>query len=216
MTHSLHREGTLDSLERDYTLFISPSSGFNYEGSVPKVRRLVDALYKSGVANLIAMTLRKNSYSGVTPEEVIASITVEGTRVCSCFNSREKLTEALTRIKKLDEGISIVVSGIIGRVREIAAEVGIDPHTINLSAGIYGRTDRLPPADIREFTTMCGHGVVSPNLVRETIRRVRKKEVSEWEGSLTLAEPCACGIFNPYRCAELLREKAPLYVVDRW
>ena len=63
---------------------------------------------------------------------------------------------------------------------------------------------------------MCGHGVVSPNLVRETIRRVRKKEVSEWEGSLTLAEPCACGIFNPYRCAELLREKAPLYVVDRW
>ena len=216
MTHSLHREGALDSLERDYTLFISPSSGFNYEGSVPKIRRLVDALYQSGVANLIAMTLRKNSYSGVTPEEVIASITVEGTRVCSCFNSREKITEALRRIKELDEGISIVVSGIIDRVREIAAEVGIEPHTVNLSAGIHGRTDRLPPKHIREFTTMCGHGVVSPNLVLEIIRRVKTGKVSEWEGSLTLAEPCACAIFNPYRSVELLREKAPLYVVDRW
>jgi hypothetical protein len=216
MTHSLHREGTLDSLERDYTLFISPASGFNYEGSVPKIRRLVDALYKSDVANLIAMTLRKNSYSGVTPEEVIASITVEGTRVCSVFNSRKKITEALTRIKALDEGISIVVSGIIDRVREIAAEVGIDPHMVNLSVGIHGRTDRLPPDDIREFTTMCGHGVVSPTLVLETIRRVKTGKASEWEGSLTLAEPCACGIFNPFRPAELLREKAPLYAVDRW
>lgn len=216
MTHSLHREGTLDSLERDYTLFISPASGFNYEGSVPKIRRLVEALYKSGVANLIAMTLRQNSYSGITPEEVIASITLEGTRVCSVFNSREKITDALTRIKALDEGISIVVSGIIDRVREIAAEVDIDPHMVNLSLGIFGRTDRLPPDGIREFTTMCGHGVVSPNLVLETIRRVKTGKVSEWEGSLTLAEPCACGIFNPFRSAELLREKAPLYTVDRW
>ena len=216
MTHSLHREGSPDSLERDYPLFISPASGFNYKGSVPKIRRLVEALYRSGVANLIAMSLRQNSYSGVTSEEVIASITVEGTRVCSVFASREKVTEALTRIKELDEGISIVVSGLIDRVREIAAEVGIEPHTVNLSLGIHGHTDRLPPDDIREFTTMCGHGVVSPNLVLKTILRVRTGKVDEWEGSLTLAEPCACGIYNPFRSAELLREKAPLYAVDRW
>jgi hypothetical protein len=40
MTHSLHREGTLDSLERDSCLFIYPARGFNYAGSGPKVRRL--------------------------------------------------------------------------------------------------------------------------------------------------------------------------------
>ena len=165
---------------------------------------------------MIPTSLRRNMYSGVTTEEILDSITVEGTRVYCVFNSREKLKEALIRIKEADEGISIMVSGITDRVREIAAEIGIDPHMVNLSLGIHGRTDRLPPADIREFTTMCGHGVVSPHLVRDTIRRVKTGKVSEWDGSVIIAEPCACGIYNPYRSAELLREKAPLYTVDRW
>jgi hypothetical protein len=109
-----------------------------------------------------------------------------------------------------------MVSGSIDRVRDVSAELGIDPHMVNLSLGIHGRTDRLPPADIREFTTMCGHGVVSPHLVKDMIRRVKTGKVSEWDGSVLLAEPCTCGIYNPCRSAELLREKSPLYAVDRW
>jgi hypothetical protein len=216
MTHSLHREGSLGSLEKDYVLFIYPAIGFNCKGSVPKVRHLAELVYQSGPVNLILTTLRRNMYSGITPEEILESITVEGTRVFCVFNSREKLKEALSRIKEADEGISIVVSGIIDRVREISAEIGIDPHTVNLSLGIHGRTDRLPPADIREFTTMCGHGIVSPLLVRDIIRRVKTGKVSEWDGSVILASPCACGIFNPCRSTEMLREKTPLYTVDRW
>ncbi|NIO07214.1 MAG: hypothetical protein GTO40_04150, partial [Deltaproteobacteria bacterium] len=77
----------------------------------------------------------------------------------SAFHGREKLKEALIRLKEADEGISIVVSGLIDRVREIVSEIGLNPHTINLSLGIHGRTDRLPPPDIRQFTTMCGHGM---------------------------------------------------------
>jgi hypothetical protein len=76
--------------------------------------------------------------------------------------------------------------------------------------------DRLPPADIREFTKMCGHDIVSPHLVSDIIRRVKTGKIGEWEGSLVLAKPCACGIFNPYRTMELLGEKMPLYTVDRW
>jgi hypothetical protein len=203
-------------LERDYVLFIYPARGFNYKGSAPKVRRLVELLYASGPVNMIPTSLRRNMYSGVTNEEILDSITVEGTRVYSVFNNREKIKEALIRIKEADEGISIMVSGLTDRVREIAVETGIDPHMINLSLGIHGRTDRLPPADIREFTTMCGHGVVSPYLVRDVIRRVKAGKVSEWEGSLIMAEPCTCGIYNPYRSVELLREKTPLYTLDRW
>ena len=216
MTHSLHREGSLDSLEKDYVLFVYPAKGINWKGSVPKVRRLAKLVYQAGPANLILTTLRRNMYSGITPEEVMESITQEGTRVFCVYNGREKLKEALARIKEADEGISIVVSGVIDRVREISAEVGIDPHTINLSLGVHGRTDRLPPADIREFTTMCGHGLVSPHLVRDIIRRVKTGSIDEWQGSIVLAKPCACGIFNPYRAMELLGEKTPLYTVDRW
>ena len=215
MTHSLHREGSLDSLERDYVLFVYPARGFNYRGCAPKVRRLVELVYQAGPVNLIATSLRRNMYSGVAPEEVLDSIR-EGTRVYSVFNSREKFREALIRLKEADEGISIVVSGITDSVRKLAAEIGINPHMINLSLGIHGRTDRLPPPDIREFTTMCGHGVVSPHLVRDIIRRVKTGKVSEWEGSVILAEPCGCGIYNAYRSVELIREKAPIYTVDRW
>lgn len=238
MTHSLHREGSLDSLERDYVLFIYPSKGHNYKGSAPKVRRLAELVSQSNPVNLIVKTRRRSKDSGKKPDEVQKNTAIEGTsaycifnceknlsleiiqfdgtRVYCAFDSREAFKEALIRIKEADEGISIVVSGVIDRVREIAAEIGIDPHMVNLSLGIHGRTDRLPPADIREFTTMCGHGLVSPQLVRETIRRVKTGKISVKQGSEILAAPCICGIHNPSRSAELLREKAPLYTVDRW
>jgi len=216
MTHALHREGGPESLERDYVLFIYPARGFNYKGSAPKVRHMVDLLYQGGPVNMISTSLRRNMYSGVTNEEVLDSITVDGTRVFSVFNDREKLKKALTLLKEADEGISVMVSGVIDRVREISAELGIDPHMVNLSLGISGRTDRLAPLDIREFTTMCGHGVVSPFLVKDMIRRVKTGKISAWDGSVIIAEPCACGIYNPCHSAELLREKVPLYTVDRW
>ena len=197
MTHSLHREGSLESLEKDYVLFIYPARGFNYKGSAPKVRHMVELLYQAGPVNMIPTSLRRNMYSGVTNEEILDSITVEGTRVYSVFNDREKLKKALILLKEAGRGISVMVSGITDRVREIAAGLGINPHMINLSLGIHGRTDRLPPADIRQFTTMCGHGVVSPFLVKEMIRRVKTGKVSEWDGSVLLAEPCTCGILQP-------------------
>ena len=50
MTHSLHREGTIDSLEKDYALFIYPARGFNYDGSGPKLRRLAELLYTQSPA----------------------------------------------------------------------------------------------------------------------------------------------------------------------
>ncbi len=216
MTHSLHREGSLESLESEYVLFIYPARGFNYKGSAPKVRHLVELLYQAGPVNMIPTSLRRNMYSGVTNEEILDSITVEGTRVYSVFNDREKLKKALTLIQQADEGLSIMVSGVTDRVREIAAELGITPHMVNLSLGIHGNTDRLPPADIREFTTMCGHGVVSPYLVKDMIRRVKTGKIGAFDGSVLLAEPCTCGIYNPFRSAELLKEKMPLYTVDRW
>lgn len=215
MTHSLHREGSIESLENDYAVFIYPARGFNYKGCAPKVRRLVEIIYQAGPANMIATTLRRNLYSGVAPEDVLDSIK-EGCRVFSVFNSRQKLKDLLARFKEADQGISIVVSGLIDRVREIASEVGLNPHTINVSLGVYGDTDRLPPPDIRQFTTMCGHGMVSPLLVRDVIRKVKTHKADTWNGSLTLAKPCTCGIYNPYRSQALLNEMAPVYTVDRW
>ena len=201
MTHSLHREGSPEALERDYVLFVYPSKGFNYKGSAPKVRHLTELIHQSDPVNIMAKTRRRKINGGARPGDApegtiieganaycvyngrdmtpVDTIQFDGTRVYSVFNSREKLKEALQKIKEADEGISVVISGNIDSVREIAAEIGIDPHMVNLSLGIHGRTELLPPADIREFTTMCGHGLVSPHLVRDTIRRLKTGKITE-------------------------------------
>jgi hypothetical protein len=215
MTHSLHREGTPESLDKDYVVFIYPARGYNYKGCAPKVRRLVEIVYQVGPANMIATTLRKNLYSGVEPDEVLDSIE-EGCRVFTVFNSRDKFKELLTAFKEADEGISIVVSGLIEKVRGVAAEVGLNPHTINLSLGIHGATESLPPPEIRQFTTMCGHAMISPQLVEDVIRRIKVGKLDTWNGSITLAKPCACGIYNPYRSMEMLEDLSSLYTVSRW
>lgn len=215
MTHSLHREGRPESLDRDYAVFIYPARGFNYDGCAPKIRRLVEIVYQTGPANMIATTLRRNLYSGVQPDEVLDSIK-EGCRVFTVFESKEKIKKLLVRFKDADQGISIVVSGLIDKMRIVAAEVGLNPHTINLSLGVQGNTDTLPPADIRQFTTMCGHGMVSPMLIRDVIRKVKTNKTTAWDASLTLAKPCSCGIYNPYRSQELLEDIKPIYAVSRW
>jgi hypothetical protein len=238
MTHTLHREGSVESLGKDFILFVYPARGFNYKGSAPKVRHLAELIFLAGP---VSMRAKERPRSGEEENKSgedryitrfacghtdgadirqemlkLQNIKYDGTLLFSIFKDREELQEALTKIKEADEGISIVVSGIIDDVREIIKDIGIDPHMINLSLGIHGRTDRLPPADIREFTSMCGHGVVSPYLVKDMIRRIKTGKISEWKASQFIGERCACGIYNPCRSAELFREKAPLYAVDRW
>ncbi len=190
MTHSLHREGPLDLLNKEYILFVYPARGFNYDGSGPKVKRLGEMLFHQGPANLLVSTLRRNMYSGIPQEEILNSIK-DGAKIFCVFQDKEKIKSTLAKIKEMDEGISIVISGVIDRVRDVAAELGLNPHTINLSLGIHGRTDRLPPADIRQFTTMCGHGMVSPKLIRDVIRRVKAEKLDLWEASLIAAAPCS-------------------------
>jgi len=215
MTHSLHREGSVESLERDYCMLIYPARGWNTDGVTPKVQRLLELVFLENPSNLLVKTLHKNLYSGVTRQEMIDSVR-DNSRAFCVFNRRRKLVKALRAIKAADEGISIVVTGLIDGVREICEEVGLDPHTINMSLGVHGRTELLPPADIRQYTTMCGHGIVSPGLICDAIRKVKSGKHSAWDQSIVLAKPCACGIYNPHRSEELLKQMTPLYTVARW
>ena len=214
MTHSLHREGPLDLLNKEFVLFVYPARGFNYDGSAPKIRRLGEMLFHQGPANLLVTSLRRNMYLGVSQEEILNSIK-DGSKIFCVLEDRKKIKDTLAKIKEMDEGISIVISGVMDRVREVSAELGLTPHTVNLSLGIHGKTDRLPPADIRQFTTMCGHGMVSPRLIRDVIRRVKTGKLDLWGASLIVAAPCTCGIFNPSRSAEMLKDLVPLYTVNR-
>lgn len=52
MTHSLHREGSVEDLKRDYVILITPSIGFNDKGSGERLKRSLKILQEEGVTNI--------------------------------------------------------------------------------------------------------------------------------------------------------------------
>jgi uncharacterized Zn finger protein len=64
----------------------------------------------------------------------------------------------------------------------------------------------LPEREILEFNTMCGHGMVSFNLIRKMIEYVKLRRLTPKKAARMMAKCCECGAFNPVR-AEMLLEK---------
>ena len=54
----------------------------------------------------------------IIKSEILNSIK-DGAKIFCVLENREKIKDTLAKIKEMDEGISIVVSGVIDRVREI-------------------------------------------------------------------------------------------------
>ena len=81
-------------------------------------------------------------------------------------------------------------------------------HTIEYSGGIWGKTEKLPAPEVLEFTTMCGHGMISRYLVEDVIKRVKAGTISAKEGSVEIGKQCCCGIYNPDRSEKLLKALA--------
>jgi hypothetical protein len=57
---------------------------------------------------------------------------------------------------------------------------------------------------VLEINTMCGHGMVTVNLINKVVEDVRSGRVTAEKGAEELFKPCMCGIFNPHRAAKLL------------
>ena len=113
----------------------------------------------------------------------------------------------LAELKKEDLGTSVVVSGLVDTTDELCKRVGLGHmHTVEFSGGIHGKLSLLPEKPVLEVTTMCGHGMVASNLVREMADQVKKGKKSLEEAGIELAKPCQCGVFNPKRAEKLLKK----------
>jgi len=53
---------------------------------------------------------------------------------------------------------------------------------------------------------MCGHGMVSFNLIRKMIEYVKLRRLTPKKAAKIMTKCCECGVFNPVR-AETLLEK---------
>lgn len=202
MTHTNHRVG--DHLEEDYIILIMPSRGINVEGSGPKLRRYLEMALENGAIKIGDARLG-NEYHQGSVEKVLENMEDQAV-VQAVFKDKTTLVKALKAYKEADLGLSVVVSGLFDHVGECCKEVGLERHTINQSMGRWGNTDRLPPMEVLQLNTMCGHGMVAVGLINEVIEDIKSENCTIEEGAERLFAPCMCGIFNPHRAALILKE----------
>ena len=120
------------------------------------------------------------------------------------YDDLNDVKAVISELKEADLGISVVVSGLFDGVRSACEAAGMNPHTVNLSAGTYGHLELLPEARILQITSMCGHHMVSPYLVAHMAREVKNGHLKLVEASIELARQCTCNFFNVERCKDLL------------
>jgi len=204
MTHTLHRRGDVNSLKEDYVVLVMPSQGINVQGSEEKLQKLWEIFSHYDVVNFGDAT-NGNKYS-LSLEEFKKRKSMIGHAV---FKDKETLRKFIRELKEANLGLSTVVSGLSDEVKGCCASLGVNLHTIEHSLGVHGNTKKLPPENILEVTTMCGHAMVSPNLVGVMAEEVKKGKKTLASAADELARHCACGIFNPYRAAKLLKKMVP-------
>lgn len=103
--------------------------------------------------------------------------------------------------------ISVVLSGLFDDVRRCCQRTGTQEHTFLHSLGFFGRVENLPSREELEIITMCGHGLVSVNRVRDLVGKMKEGLPAE-EAADRIARPCVCGIVNRERTGEVLRRLA--------
>ena len=206
MSHALHRHGTVEQLQNDYTFYVRTSRYVNREGCGPKLRKILSiVLEEKSLVNFGSSHSGKSYEAGLNPEEYATTLD-KAYGVAGCFSDKEAVRSILKKLKEADTGISIVISGLIDEVAKIAKEIGLKPHTAFLSLGVHGKRALLPEDEVQQVTTMCGHGMVGSKLTKVVMDRVKRGKMTPEKGAHLLAQPCPCGIFNTTRCRAILEE----------
>jgi hypothetical protein len=203
MSHTLHRCGSHDDLKNDFVVFCMSAKTVNAKGSGPKMKKFFELLKKYPAVNFgdVKTGSRFNSdwqtiHDGYKDQSVAHYV----------FSDAAAVGEILKELKAADLGVSVIVSGVFDRVDELCRQAGLQMHTVEYSGGVLGKTERLPEGPVLAITTMCGHGLVSANLVKKMATQVKKGKKNLAEAAADLAKPCMCGVFNAQRAERLLME----------
>lgn len=206
MTHTLHRQGTVDSLQGDWVVQMREARGYNDQGACLKIKRFLEIGLKyspvNGGATIAgnALTLDwQRIIDEVGKNEKTANAHV-------VFDDIKKVAAFLKELVKVDLGISVVISGLHEENERMCRAAGIRRHTTLHSLGIWGKTEMLPSPKILEVTTMCGHGTIPFRLVRRMAEAVKSGRTTLEKAARELGKSCVCGVFNPTRARALLQE----------
>ncbi len=203
MTHSNHRTGTRDSLSNDYVIMMYAAKGRNDNEVGPKLQEFLRLGFKHGPEN--AGSARVGNMFTASLRELIEGV-ANMKNAYTVFYDKEKAEAFIKDIVKADMGISIVVSGLFDEVDRMREAADIKRQTAQRSVGIRGKVDRLPQAELLDITAMCGHGLVSFDLVCRMATDVSSGQFSLEQAADKMAKPCVCGVFNPKHAEELLTQ----------
>ena len=224
MTHTHHRRGSRESLEKDYVVLfmLDPEvkKQHNYGGPLDdRVKRLLEICLRYEPVALSAKSSERRlrylkGWETRMDSGIHKNASLEEIRTChelldeglghAVYTNREAVKGVLRDLKEADLGISIVVSGIFDEVFNVCKSVGIVPHTVNMSLETWGKTKLLPESPILEICTMCGHALISPKLVETVIDRTRNGVMTPEDAAVELGKQCTCNIFNTVRAAKLI------------
>ncbi|MFW6385272.1 MAG: hypothetical protein ACOCY7_03965 [Halodesulfurarchaeum sp.] len=211
MTHTLHREGDRESLSDDFVVLAMAAAGINDDQATNANRAFLDLALEHDADEVNMGTMETGSIYQVDFETIREDAT-DGRILHAVFDDFDELESFLFDLAELELGISVVVTGLFDKTEEVCENVGErsdadpipKPHTARWAAGIKGNTDRLPEEWVLEFSTMCGHGMISFNLVRDMREAVADGRISAEEAAKRIGQPCVCGIFNTSRAERLL------------
>lgn len=189
-------------MEGDYVFQPYPAKGINDDNLPEKFGRIIDIVEEIGTPNW--GDVKTGPKVSVSVDEIKEKLSKKS-RVRGVLTGRGDVVEFLKKMKEADIGLSLVISGLTDEVLGACREAGLKPHSINVSLGVWGKKELLPEETVLEITTMCGHHMVSPNIVRALAKRVAKGSMTPEAAGEKLAKLCPCGIFNPVRAAELLK-----------
>jgi hypothetical protein len=207
MTHTNHRTGAFNSLSKDWVVFMYAAKGVNSQGVGAKLQEFLRLAMKHNPVNFGSPT---NGNKFTTSTEKLMSGLASSTKVYIVFDSRENATAFIKDAEEASLGISVIVSGLFDEVGKICDEVGLTRHTAQCSLGVWGKTGLLPPAEVMDITTMCGHALVATGLVERMAAEVKTGKTSVEKAAITLSKPCICGVFNTKRAEQLLKRYVDL------
>ena len=196
MTHTMHRQGSVESLKEDYVVLVMggdiPFDIYRrlWQKRFPRIYEMAKkVLLNLGILNLLRI-IKKTKSGGSY-----------GNRV---FNNKKELGSYLKELKEKNMGKSVVVSGLFDEVNDCLKELNLYPHTIQFSLGIFGKKELLPEKEILEITTMCGHHMISAPLVEKLTSDIKNGNVSLEEAIRVMSEQCVCRVFNKERSCKLM------------
>lgn len=205
MSHTLHRYGNAENLKGDYVVFAIACQTVNAKGIYPEFSEFEKIAVKYNPVNYGDMRTGNTFNVGM---DTVGHPYYDNSIVHAVYTDEATVAAVLKELSEANLNLSIVVSGLLEQTAECCHKAGIAPHTVEYSMGIWGQTEKLPSEAVLSISTMCGHGMLSFNLIKDLAEKIKKGLITSKQAAEKLASLCHCGVFNPVRAARIFDEMA--------